>query len=82
MANYTEGISSDGAVILEDGVPVTISKILYLLNKKDEIKEVFNNYPEIETISFDRNMDIVCKKKNGCTILCANLKELREELEA
>ncbi len=31
---YTEGITNDGAVILKDGLPVTITEVLNLLNSQ------------------------------------------------
>lgn len=35
---YTEGICHDGAAILKDGLPITISEILSLLNRLDEVE--------------------------------------------
>lgn len=36
---YTEGIAFDGAAILDNGKPITITEILDRLNKLDEIEQ-------------------------------------------
>jgi hypothetical protein len=41
---YTEGICHDGAAILKDGLPITISEILSLLNRLDEAENVIRYY--------------------------------------
>jgi hypothetical protein len=41
---YTEGICEDGAAILCDGQPITISQILGRLNLMDEFKEENERY--------------------------------------
>lgn len=35
---FTEGIAHDGAVILDNGVPITITDILKLLNRLDKLE--------------------------------------------
>lgn len=45
MKEYTEGITRDGVAILEDGIPITITEILRLLNQKNKtILIEFENY--------------------------------------
>ena len=34
-AEWTEGVCGDGAVILRDGIPVTISEVLRILNERE-----------------------------------------------
>lgn len=46
---YTEGIAFDGAAILEDGLPLTISQILKKLNKGDEMKKIIDEVQYWET---------------------------------
>jgi predicted metalloprotease len=44
MTEYTEGVIGDGAVILRDGVLVSISEILELLNEHERMKEIVYLY--------------------------------------
>lgn len=37
-AIYTEGIAFDGAAILKDGVPITITEILQTLNENSRLR--------------------------------------------
>lgn len=52
MKEYTEGIQGGNVVILEDGIPITITKILRLLNEKEisknEIQHNVSNIPTFE----------------------------------
>lgn len=47
---------------------------------KNKIKEIFFLFPEVESISFDKHLQIKCKKKNGSVILCSTFKDLKKEL--
>jgi len=47
-----------------------------------KLKKIFSLFPDIDTISFNENLEIICKKKNGSRILCTTLKELKKELKS
>lgn len=40
---YTEGIAGDGAAILDNGIPITITEILKRLNKLDKLEKNGNS---------------------------------------
>ena len=58
---YTEGIAFDGAAILKKGVPITITKILKDLNKKNKSKKkLYSKKDLIELYNFiKKECDIV-----------------------
>ena len=58
---YTEGIAFDGAAILKNGAPITITKILKDLNKKNKIrKKLYSKKDLIELFNFiKKECDIV-----------------------
>lgn len=47
---YTEGIASDGAAILDNGKPITITEILKRLNKLDKLENKSNKPTVIKDI--------------------------------
>lgn len=55
---YTEGLCGDGAAILENGQPITISEVLKRLNKIEEVRETLNNWGGIrKKLSYTEMID-------------------------
>lgn len=47
MPEYTEGIAGDGAAILKDGVPMSVSEVIAELNRANALEEALT--PSAET---------------------------------
>lgn len=71
---YTEGITSDGVVILKGGLPITITEVLNLLNRLD-----LDTYKQVKfTFDIQSDHSTMC---NGYRSLCKTIEEIENEID-
>ena len=59
---YTEGIAFDGAAILDNGEPITITEILNRLNRLDDIENVSQKSSVLPSIISESEANGVCPR--------------------